>query len=119
MSIQEGKNGRITTKINQSRIKQSSIKKDPSQDKIHDLQILSQKVADVFAKAEQDNDEMIIKMRNVAMDKTTSSIIQAEKSNDTKLEEMINALPKHESHILSDPPYNLNELSSELTLLLK
>ncbi|MHB8601504.1 MAG: hypothetical protein ACYC6W_07185 [Nitrosotalea sp.] len=104
MSIQEGKNGFIVTKFNPSKIKPSSIREDQSQDNIYDLQILAQKVA----KAEQDNDEMIIKMRDIAINKTTSSIIQAEKSNDVKLEEMINALPKYESHVSPESSHDLN-----------
>jgi hypothetical protein len=119
MILREGKNGFAVTKFNLSRIKPSSVDEDQSQDKIHDLQSLSQNVANAFAKAEQDNDEMIIKMRNIAIIKTTSSMIQAEKLNDVKLKEMVNALPKYESHIIDESPYDLNELSSELTSQLK
>lgn len=111
--MREGKNGFAVTKFNPSKTKPTSIEEDQFQDKNYDLQVLIQRVTDTFTKDEQDNDEMIIKTRNNAINKTTSSIIQAEKSNDMKLEEMINALPKYGSHI-AESSYDLNGLSSEL-----
>ncbi len=111
--MREGMKGFTVTKFNPSKIKSTSIEEDQFQDKTYDLQALIQRVTDTFTKAEHDNDEMIIKTRNSVINKTTASIIQAEKSNDARLEEMINALPKYKSHI-SESPYDLNGLSSEL-----
>lgn len=119
MIMREGKNGFAVTKFNLSRIKPSSMDEDQSQEEMHELQSPSKKVAYAFAKAEQDNDEMIIKMRDIAISKITSSIIQAEKLNDVKLKEMISVLPNYESHIIAESPYDLNELSSELASHLK
>lgn len=112
--MREGKSGFVTTKFNPSRIKPVPIEEDQFQDKPHDLQNLAQKVTEAFAKAEQDNDDMITKTRNSIINETTSSIIQAEKSNEMRLKKMINALPKYESHVSLETPFDLNILSLEL-----
>ncbi len=118
MTTHKEKNGFSSTESNPLKVKPSTAGKDHSNE-IHDLQIPPKNVAYAFAKVEQDNDEMIMKMRDMAISKITSSIIQAEKLNDVKLREMISGLPNYEPQTVIESHYGLHELSAELASCLK
>lgn len=117
--IREGKNGFTSTKRNHLKVKPNTTDEVHSNEILCNIQTQPKSVAYAFAKVEQDNDEMIMKMRDMAISKITSSIIQAEKLNDVKLKEMIGTLPNYESPIIAESAYCLYELSSELALHLK
>src|SRR5690242_6305556 len=95
MTIRKEKNGFSSTESSPLKVKPSTTGKDHS-NQMHGLHVSPKNVAHAFAKAEQDNDEMIMKMQDMAISKITSSIIQAEKLNDVKLREMISGLPNYE-----------------------
>ena len=118
MTIRKEKTGFSSTESNSLTVKPSTIGKEYS-NQIQDIHISPKNVAHAFAKAEQDNDEMIMKMQDIAMSKITSSIIQAEKLNDVKLREMISGLPNYEPQTITESPYGLHELSAELAVHLK
>lgn len=118
MTIRKEKNGFSSTESNTLKVKPSTTGKDHS-NQIHNLHVSPKNVAHAFAKAEQDNDEMIMKMQGMAISKITSSIIQAEKLNDVKLREMISGLPNYELQTVTVSPYGLHELSAELATHLK
>lgn len=118
MTIHKEKNGFALTESNPLRVKPNAIGKDHSNE-IQDLQIPPKNVAYVFAKVEQDNDAMIMKMRDMAMNKIASSIIQAEKLNDVKLRGMISGLSNYAPQTIIESPYWSHELSAELASNLK
>ena len=118
MTIRKEKTGFSSTESNPLKAKPSTACEDHL-NQIHDIHVLPKNVAHAFAKAEQDNDEMITKMQDIAMSKITSSIIQAEKLNDVKLREMISGLPNYEPQTITESPYGLHELSAELAVHLK
>jgi len=115
MTIRKEKNGLSLTESNPLKVKPNTTDKDRS----NEAQTPPKNVANAFAKVEQDNDQMIMKMRDMAISKITSSIIQAEKLNDVKLREMISGLPNYELQTITESPYGLHELSAELASHLK
>ena len=118
MTTRKEKNGFALTESNPLRVKLSATGKDDANE-IQDLQIPPKNVAHAFAKVEQDNDAMIMKMCDMAMSKITSSIIQAEKLNDVKLRGMISGLPNYAPPVVIESSYGLHELSAELASNLK
>ena len=118
MTIRKEKNGLSLTESNPLKVKPNTTDKDRSNE-THDPHTPPKNVANAFAKVEQDNDEMIMKMRDMAISKITSSIIQAEKLNDVKLREMISGLPNYEPQTITESPYGLHEFSAELASHLK
>ena len=118
MTIRKEKNSFTSTESNPLKAKPSTVNKDHS-NQIHSMHVSPKNVAHAFAKAEQDNDEMIMKMQDMAISKITFSLIQAEKLNDVKLREMISGLPNYELQTITESPYGLHELSAELATHLK
>ena len=104
---------------NSSRTKIALGNEDQSYDNSYDLKNLSQQVMSAFAKTERDNDEMITRVKNTRINQIVSAMLQAEKSNDTRLQEMISTLPTRESNGLTEATYGMNGWPSDMVSQLK
>jgi len=80
---------------------------------------LSEIVTKAIVKAEKDNDEMLSRIKNTRINQIVSTMLQAEKSNDTKIKEMIGTLSEYELNSNVEESYNLNGWSSEMAAQLR
>ena len=107
------------TENNSSWIESSSNRQDQSHGSSHKIKNLSEIITKAIVKAEKDNDEMLSRIKNARINQIISIMLQAEKSNDTKIKEMIGTLPEYELNSKIEDMYNLNGLSSEMADQLK
>jgi hypothetical protein len=85
----------------------------------HSIKNLSERVIVAFVKVEQDNDEMLSRIKNARINQIVSAMLQVEKSNDIKIKEMTSTLSEYELNSHIEEPYNLNCWSSEMVAQLK
>ena len=85
----------------------------------HKIKNLSERVITAFVKVEQDNDEMLSRIKNARINQIVSAMLQVEKSNDIKIKEMTSTLSEYELNSHIEEPYNLNGLSSEMVAQLR
>jgi hypothetical protein len=85
----------------------------------HKIKNLSERVITAFVKVEQDNDEMLSRMKNSRINQIVSTMLEVEKSNDTKIKEMIGTLAAYELNRPILQAYYLNGWSSEMVAQLR
>ena len=86
---------------------------------MHKIKNMSEIVTEAIVKAEKDNDEMLSRIRNARINQIISTMLQAEKSNDNKIKEMIGTLSEYELSSNVEELYNLNGWSSEMASQLR
>lgn len=104
---------------NSSGAESSSSHQDQSHGRSHKIKNLSEIITKAIVKAEKDNDEMLSRIKNTRINQIVSTMLQAEKSNDNKIKEMIGTLSEYELNSKIEDVYNLNGLSSEMANQLK
>ena len=104
---------------NSSGAESSSNHQDQSQGSLHKIKNLSETVTKAIVKAEKDNDEMLSRIKNARINQIVSAMLQAEKSNDIKIKEMIGVLSEYELSNNVEGLYNLNGWSSEMASQLR
>ena len=92
---------------------------DPLRDSSHKIKNLSEVIMKAIVKAEKDNDEMLSRVKNSNINQIVATMLQAEKSNDTKIKEMIGTLSEYELNSNIEELYNLNGWSPEMASQLK
>ena len=85
----------------------------------HKIKNLSEIIMKAIVKAEKDNDEMLSRVKNSHINQIVTTMLQAEKSNDTKIKEMIGTLSEYELNCNIEELYNLNGWSPEMATQLK
>jgi hypothetical protein len=98
---------------------ESSNHQDQSHGSSQKIKNLSEIITKAIVKAEKDNDEMLSRIKNARINQIVSTMLQAEKSNDSKIKEMIGTLSEYELNSKIEDLYNLNGLSSEMADQLK
>ena len=93
--------------------------KEQSHGNSHKIKNLSDRVITAFVKVEQDNDEMLSRIKNSRINQIVSAMLQVEKSNDTKIKEMIGTLASYELNRPIAQAYYLNGWSSEMAVQLR
>ena len=93
--------------------------KDPLQNNSHKIKNLSEVIIKAIVKAEKDNDEMLSRVKNSHINQIVATMLQAEKSNDTKIKEVIGTLSEYELNSNIETLYNLNGWSSEMASQLR
>ena len=102
------------SKIENNSSIESSNHEDQSGSSSHKTKNLSEIVTKAIVKAEKDNDEMLSRIKNARINQIVSIMLQAEKSNDIKIKEMIGTLSEYELDSKIENLYNLNGWSSEM-----
>ena len=99
---------------NSSGVESSSNHQNQSHDISPRIKNLSEIVTKAIVKAEKDNDEMLSRIKNARINQIVSIMLQAEKSNDVKIKEMIGTLSEYELNSKIEDLYNLNGWSAEI-----
>ena len=99
---------------NSSGAEWSSSNKESLQFISRKIKNLSEIIMKAMVKAEKDNDEMLSRIKNVRINQIVATMLQAEKSNDIKIKEMIGTLSEYELSKNVEESYNLNGWSPEM-----
>ena len=114
MQTSQEQMGTLSAIENNSSATKMPSNKELSHGNSHKIKNLSERVITAFVKVEQDNDEMLSRMKNSRINQIVSAMLQVEKSNDTKIKEMIGTLAAYELDRPILQSYHLNGWSSEM-----